>query len=209
MEAFAQAKVDMVFCLGDLTDHAPGDSEADVRENFREIMDLLQAYPFPFYLVPGNHDYLMMTGEELAELGNLPLPPYTVTAGGMDFIVLDANYRWDMRRFDRAGVEWTDANLPPEQMDYLRCALKNADKDCVILLHENIDPAVEAHHIVHNADEIRALIASSPRVKLVLQGHYHPGAENVYQGIRYLTLPAMCEGTRNPYRILDTESLHV
>jgi len=203
MDAFAAAGVDLVFCLGDLTDHAPGDSKADVRENFREIIDLLQAYPLPFYLVPGNHDYLMMTAEEMAEEGNLLIPPYTVQAGGVAFIVLDANYRSDMRRFDRAGVEWTDANLPPEQMEFLRHALESSSSDCIILIHENLDPAIDSSHRVNNAGEISALLSGYPRVKMVIQGHYHPGGENVCHGARYLTLPAMCEGTKNPYKILE------
>lgn len=203
MDAFAAAQVDLVFCLGDLTDHAPGDSAADVRENFREVMNLLQAYSLPVYLIPGNHDYLMMTAEEIAEESTLPIPPYTVHAGEFDFIILDANYRSDMRRFDRAGVEWTDANLPPEQLTYLRNALNSAQNDCIILIHENIDPAIDSSHRVNNADEIRTLLADYPRVKAVIQGHYHPGAENTYHGVRYITLPAMCEGTKNPYRILE------
>ena len=39
--------------------------------------------------------------------------------GGYQFVFLDANYRADGRRFDVAGVEWTDSNLPHEQCLFL------------------------------------------------------------------------------------------
>ena len=37
------------------------------------------------------------------------------------------------------------------------------------------------------------VLEENGRVKCVIQGHYHEGAENTVNGIRYLTLPAMCE----------------
>ena len=43
----------------------------------------------------------------------------------------------------------------------------------------------------------------SNKVSLVLQGHYHKGGDRMENGIRYLTVPAMCEGEENHYLILD------
>ena len=40
------------------------------------------------------------------------------------------------------------------------------------------------------------------RAIMVLQGHYHLGAEHTIDGIPYITIPAMCEGKDNSYRIL-------
>ena len=37
------------------------------------------------------------------------------------------------------------------------------------------------------------MLARSGRVKTVYQGHYHPGAESIHDGIKYVTFPAMCE----------------
>lgn len=203
MEAFREAQVDVCFCLGDLTDHDTGDTRESILDCLKEEMALIHSYNIPFYLVPGNHDYLMLSAEELmAEVGG-EIPPYTVEMGGYTFIVLDANYRSSLVRFDIAGVDWTDANLPPEQVTYLEQALEQAKGDCIVLVHENLDPTVERHHIIKNAEEVRGIIARSGKVKAVWQGHYHWGSEQVLDGIPYLTLAAMCEGEDNVYRIIE------
>ena len=54
-----------------------------------------------------------------------------------------------------------------------------------------MDESVE--EIMKNAAEVRKILEESGRVHLVLQGHYHPGAEHEHNGIRYTTFPAMCE----------------
>ena len=200
MDVFRAAGVDACICLGDLTDHAPTDTKEDVVSCFGEILGLIRSYNIPFYLVPGNHDYLMMTADELFKAG-IKIPPYTLSMGGYQFVFLDANYRSDGRRFDVAGVEWTDSNLPNEQCLFLNDALSKAKEPCIVCIHENLDPLVESHHIVKNSETIRQIIRESCKVKLVLQGHYHPGAERTIDGIKYVTLPAMCEGTNNSYHI--------
>ena len=200
MDAFKSASVDFCLCLGDLTDHAEGDTKADVVSCYNEVLNLIFSYEIPFYFVPGNHDYLMLGGKEIERSG-LRLPPYKFTAGDIDFILLDANYRSDGRRFDEAGVEWTDSNLPEEQCEFLREALSVGENRKIVCIHENLDPSVEARHIVKNAEQVRNIIKG--RTEIVLQGHYHPGATNIIDGIPYITLPAMCEGEENSYRILD------
>ena len=202
MESFRAAAVDLCLCLGDLIDHAPGDAREDIAACFDEALSLIRSYGIPFYLVPGNHDYLMLTGDALRGAG-IQIPPYTVSVGGYRLIVLDANYRSDGRRFDVAGVEWTDSNLPAEQCAFLRAALEDTDEACIVCIHENLDPFVESRHIVKNAEEIREIIKG--KAAMVLQGHYHPGAEHTLDGVLCLTLPAMCEGTENSYRILTLQ----
>jgi alkaline phosphatase len=201
MDVFREASVDTCICLGDLTDHAPKDTKEDVLACFHEALNMIRSYNIPFYLVPGNHDYLTMTAEEL-EKARIKIPPYTISVGGYQLILLDANYRADGRRFDVAGVEWTDSNLSQDQVDFLRYELEKANTDCIVCIHENLDPFVEMRHIIKNAEEVREIIRKSGKVKLVLQGHYHLGAERMIDDIPYITLSAMCEGTDNSYRIL-------
>ena len=82
-------------------------------------------------------------------------------------------------------------------------ALDSSDKPCVILVHENLDSEVDVHHILHHADEVRKILAVSGKVRMVLQGHFHEGASHVLDGIPYVTLPAMCEGEENAYRVIE------
>ena len=201
MEAFREEKVDACICLGDMTDHARTDTKNDTTAYYRQAIDVIQSYRIPFYFVPGNHDYLMMKGSDLFTDG-VQSPPYAISLGGYRLIFLDANFRSCGRRFDIAGEMWDDSNLPREQLEFLKNELEGASEECIIFVHENLDPFVEEHHVIKNAEEIRNIIKKSDKVKLVLQGHYHPGADHIIDGIAYVTLPAMCEGEENSYRIL-------
>ena len=203
MEAFKEAKVDMCFCLGDMTDHVEGDTKEEIVESLKKLTGLIYSYNIPFYLIPGNHDYLMTTGEDMREACKEKLPPCVIKTDKYDFILLDANYRSSMVRFDIAGVVWTDANLPPEQIEFLKNALEKSDKECIIMVHENLDPTLDKSHIIKNSDEARKIIKESNKVKMVLHGHYHGGAENIIDGIPYITLPAMCERNEGYFRILE------
>ena len=198
---FVEEKVDFCVCLGDLVDLTPTHEEEIAC--LQEIMEVVKDSGLKFYFVPGNHDYTSFSGEELVDLIGQPLPPYCFEAGEIRFIALDGNFRADMRRFDVAGTVWTDAWLPPEQVEFLKEALDSSDKPCVILVHENLDSEVDGHHILHNADEVRKILADSGKVRMVVQGHFHEGASHVLDGIPYVTLPAMCEGEENAYRVIE------
>lgn len=200
LDCFAKENVSLVLCLGDLTDHC--DSHEEAKQCLAELMELIRNSGIPFRNVTGNHDYLDCTPDDFHEQG-LDLPPYAEQFGDYLFIFLDGNYRSDMRRFDIAGVEWTDSNLPPEQLAFLSDTLANADRQCIVCIHENLDPGVEKHHIVKNAEEARRIIEESGKVPLVMQGHYHPGAESLIGNTRYKTFPAMCEGRENRYFVIE------
>lgn len=200
MEAFRAAKVDLCLCLGDLTDLAPGDTKLHAVKCLYDILELIRSYNIPFCFVPGNHDFLVLKREDFQAAG-VQTPPYATSIGGYRFIFLDANYRFDMRHFDVAGEKWTDANLPEEQCRFLEDALNTAAEPCIVCIHENLDPFVENDYIVKNADCVREIIKG--KATMVLQGHYHEGAERVIDGIPYVTFCAMCEGTDNAYRIIE------
>ncbi|MBE6673622.1 MAG: hypothetical protein E7596_00785 [Ruminococcaceae bacterium] len=202
MEEFNKSGVDLCICMGDLTDHAKGDTRADAKSNLKKIMALINSYKIPFYLVVGNHDYLMLNSDDLKE-ENIDTPPYKIETEEYNFIALDGNYRSDMERFDKAGVVWDDSNLPPFQLDYLRKSLASSQKPCIVLVHENLDPTVQEQHIIKNATEVRKIIKESGKVKMVIQGHFHEGSYQIIDGIPYLTLKAMCQGEENPYVILE------
>ena len=203
MEAFKENGVDICFCLGDMTDHVEGDTREEIVDSLNKLADLIFSFGIPFYLIPGNHDYLMTSGEDIkmACMGNTA--PCVVKTEKYDFILLDANYRSNMERFDVAGVVWTDANLPPHEIEFLEKALCESDKECFVLVHENLDPYLDKSHIIKNSDVARKIIKDSGKVKAVIQGHYHGGAERIIDGIPYITLPAMCEHKDGYYKILD------
>ena len=201
MTCFKEQKVDMCFCLGDLTDCPQGITKEEALRNLDEILSLIRSYEIPFYLIPGNHDFLLLTREDLANAG-VKTPPYIVESE-YNFVILDANYRSNMVHFDTAGVVWTDPNLPKEQVSFLEHALKESTKEVIVMVHENLDPTLEESHIIKNAEEIRKIISSSKKVKMVIQGHFHGGNDIFIDGINYYTVKGMCQGNDNPYFILE------
>ena len=201
MNAFRDATVDLCVCLGDFIDKGTTSEEPLVC--ISEAMDLIRSYNIPYRIIPGNHDYTVFKAEEFSEKTGCHIPPYIWESETHLLIFLDASYRSNEERFDIAGVEWKDSNLPKWQIDYLEKVLTQTDKQCVVFLHECISTDVNSDHRVKNADEIRLVLEKSRRVNLVLQGHYHKGSDVTEKGIRYLTLPAMCEGENNSFLILD------
>lgn len=201
MDAFADAQVELVICMGDLIDK--GETPEEPVQCLTEAMNVIRSYGIPYYILPGNHDYAAFNAEAFSARTKCHTPPYVLNTASHLLVFLDANYREDYRRFDVAGVEWKDSNLPPEQLTFLKYTLAAATKPCIVLLHENLDDAVQINHVVKNAADARSIIENSGKVSLVLQGHYHKGADRLINGIRYLTLPAMCEGEDNHYLILD------
>ena len=201
MEHFKAQKVDICFCLGDLTDSPEGVTKDDAKRNLEEILCLINSYGIPFYLVPGNHDFITLTREDLLRAG-IKTPPYVVE-NEYSFIILDANYRSNMEHFDTAGVVWTDSNLPKEQIDFLKTALNESKKNVIVLVHENLDPSLEETHIIKNANEIREIIKNSGKVKMVIQGHFHGGNEIMVDDIPYFTVGGMCEKDINPYFVKE------
>lgn len=201
MDAFQAASVDFCVCLGDLID--VGESKEASLKCCQEAIALIQSYGIPYQLIPGNHDYTIFSAEQFFELTDCSPLPCVIETDTHTLVFLDASYRSDYRRFDIAGVEWKDSNLPPFQLEFLKRGLMESDKPCIVLLHECLDSDVCPNHRVKNAEAIRSILEESQKVNLVLQGHYHKGADRVENGIRYLTVPAMCEGEENHYLILD------
>lgn len=201
MENFVREGVSYAVCMGDLTDREETHDAELAR--LREITALIRSFGIPTCLIPGNHDYASFSAHELETVGGFRIPPYSVDLPGLCWIVLDANYRSGGGRFDVVGTDWKDANLPPEQIGFLREKLAQTASPCWVLVHENLDPGVQTDHIIRNAAQVREILRESGKVRMVLQGHYHPGAEHTVDGIPYLTVPALCEGETLPYRILE------
>lgn len=206
MEAFSRQGVEICFCLGDLVDRAKGDTKNDVLENLRSVWDLISSFEIPFYLVPGNHDFVDLTRKDFKQMG-ISLPDSAVSSVETDeckFVMIDANVRSSGRHFDEEGHVWDDANLTNQSVNTLAKELASAEnKRCMVLVHENLDPTVQEQHIIKNAEEIRRVIKESGAVNTVIQGHYHEGSDYDEESVHYHALPAMCIGESNYFEIME------
>jgi len=207
MEDFKKNRADLVMCLGDMGDI--GEHRENSQKDLKELVEMIRSYGIPFLYVAGNHDFKVAYIEELGNLVNLPVPPMTYDTEEYRFICLDANYESNGKHYSPDGYDWTDVNVPEEQLEYLRQALAGTEKECIIAIHEPIDKESAKRSrfgegaSTNNAAEIREILEASGKVRLVLQGHLHEYYNICKNGIRYITVTGMCEGTPNHYMLLD------
>ena len=200
MTYFKEQNTNIVICLGDLTDDC-----IDVSDNPKaliKITEMINSFGIKFYSLMGNHDCLSFTKEEFDALTNGFYPPFKIENDESALIFLDANFEENGEKYKKGDIDWTNTFLPQEQIEALIQELKSS-KDKYIFIHQNIDNTVQEHHIVRNADRIREILENASNVKMVIQGHFHQGNDREINGIKYHTLPAMCEGHNNYFEIIE------
>lgn len=210
-DEFEKQKVDLIICLGDLCDVDLSDNKFDSIKCLKEIVTKMKSSSIPFLFITGNHDSLCTDLNELQKIIGSPLAPATYETDQYRFICLDANFNSDMQHFSPAGFDWTDVNLPLNQIEFLKNALETSSKECIVLIHEPIDSKTKECYRVNNAPIIREILEKSGKVKLVIQGHKHYFDDYIENNIRYVTVNGMCEGKENRFMICDydTKSLKI
>ena len=142
------------------------------------------------YCLMGNHDAFVLTPQRFYSVLGTESPKSTCI-DGRNLVFLDACYFSSGEHYAPGDSDWTDTFYP--FADKLKAELEALSFPTYVFIHQNIDPEIPCNHRLFNADEILHIIEQRGIVKAVFQGHYHPGAESVHSGIRYITLPAMCE----------------
>ena len=189
-ERFQTDKPDFVVELGDFIDAA--DSPATELAYLRRVNEVFRTIPGPKHCVLGNHCVETLTKREFLDGVGQRESFYSFDAGGFHFVVLDACFRADGAPYGRNNSVWSDANIPPHELEWLRDDLKATTKPTIVFAHQRLDEA--GKHAVRNAAEVRKLLEASGRVTAVLQGHSHKNDHQEINGIHYTTLVAMVEG---------------
>ena len=180
--------VSLFVCLGDFI-NMEWSAEQDAK-NAADAAAVLNASGIPCICCMGNHDCEALPVEEFrAATGFQTAPCIYDLPSGKRLVFLDANFDSSFRPYERHHVNWTDANVPPEEMAWLKEVL--AGRQAEVFIHQNLEPEAEPHHRVKNADEVLSVLKENS-VSRVWQGHYHYGASSVFEGIDILTLKAMC-----------------
>jgi len=120
------------------------------------------------------------------------------------YVVLDANYKSDGSHYDHGNFDWTDANIPPEELTWLKQELAEAPNFVIVFIHQLLDGIGPVY--VNNAADVRQILQASGKVLAVFQGHHHSGSYSNIAGIHYYTLKAMVEGSgleNNSYAIAE------
>ncbi len=198
---FKKQGVERILCLGDLVD--TDDTAEQNAENLRRAASLLAETGLPCCCCMGNHDAALFSKNEFANLTGFTLAPAVIKAENAALILLDANFNLDGSPYEPGKVNWTETVISQAQILWLKQTLADCrGLDVYVFIHQNLDPAVDTSHVVQNAAEVNRILADGGNVRAVYQGHYHPGAVNVHNGIPYITLQAMCEGTENSFRVI-------
>ncbi len=179
--------VELIVCLGDFINT---ESPAADRENLEKASEIFKKSGIKCICCMGNHDGEVFTREEFAAVTGFATAPCAIdTDKGNRLVFLDANYDSSYAPYKPHAVDWTDSNLPKRELEWLDETLEN--KKCAVFIHQNVYPEAEIHHRVKNYASLLDILTRHD-VTDVFQGHYHYGADTVYEGIKMTTLKAMC-----------------
>ncbi len=210
-EQFQKDEPDFVIELGDFIDAA--DSVEVEKGYLKRINREFAAVPGNKHYVLGNHCVYTLTKDEFLDGVGQKKSYYSFDTGGFHFVVLDSCFRSDGTPYGRKNFQWTDPNIPAEQIEWLQADLKIAKGKTIVFAHQRLD--VSNHYGVKNAAEVRRVLEDSGKVLAVLQGHSHKNDHQEIAGIHYCVLAAMVEGSgeqNNGYStmdILDNDTIRI
>jgi hypothetical protein len=202
-------KVDFLIEVGDFKDQNQPGVEDKTLGHLQTIEAAFRRFKGRRYHVLGNHDMDSISKRQfLSHVENTGIEAgrsyYSFDAGGLHFVVLDANYRPDGSDYDHGNFDWTSANIPAGELDWLSRDLTACSGPVVIFVHQRLDG--EGMVFVKNAAQVRRVLQTSKRVLAVFQGHDHDGDYRLMDGIPYYTLKAVVEGhgaDNNSYAIVE------
>jgi alkaline phosphatase len=199
---FQQDQPDHVVELGDFIDAA--DSVEVEKRYLNRINKGFAALPGRKHYVLGNHCVDTLTKEEFLDGVGQQKSYYSFDAGGFHFVVLDACFRSDGKPYGRKNFQWTDPNIPANQVEWLRADLEATSGKAIIFVHQRLD--VSNNYAVKNAAQVRQVLEGSGKVLAVFQGHSHQNDLKDVNGIHYCVHRAMVEGSgeqNNGYSTVD------
>lgn len=202
-------RVDFLIELGDFKDQDRPAVERKTLSYLQAIEAVFRGFHGPRYHVLGNHDMDSISKQQfLSCVTNTGVSGrrsyYSFDMKGLHCIVLDASYKADGSDYDHGNFDWTDANVPAHELDWLQRDLAASRGPVVVFIHQLLDGTGPVY--VKNASEVRPVLEASGRVLAVFQGHHHEGAYSCINNIHYYTLRAMVEGAggeNNSYAIVE------
>ena len=120
---------------------------------------------------------------------------------------MDACHRADGVAYGRQNFDWKEADIPEAQEAWLRTTLEESKEPALVFVHHRLD--LENHYAVKSAASVRQILQESQKVAAVFQGHNHLNEHKTIEGIHYLTMQAMIEGSwphQNAFSILSFDS---
>lgn len=180
-----------------------GDLVADPSEsNLREVRKILNGLRVPYHVVPGNHDIPSRKSPDAGKTGSASFTSVFEgrgPRGGRSFWSLDPKKGWHLVGLDSTIRGTWRGRIGAEQLRWLeQDLLENVGKRTIVLSHHGLI----AHHpwdgqgswkgyMADNADKVRAILERYRDVILVVTGHHHWCAHRSWNGIEYVSSPAL------------------
>lgn len=206
MSVFAKVYVDGVMELGDCIDSANSHETDKQKQYISDVFGELRSIQKPVWGVLGNHCLQLLSKKEFLAAAGLKRPYYSFTRGRWHVVVLDACYRKDGTPYERGNYEWTDCDVPWQELDWLKHDLAQFHrKKTVIFVHQRIDGAPGDAFSANSSTEVRATLEKAGNVAAVFQGHDHRGDFKEINGIKYVTLSGLIENEypANAFSVLE------
>jgi alkaline phosphatase len=201
---FERDKPSFIVELGDLIDAA---ASVETEQSYLKTINRpFSAICKDRHYVLGNHCVDTLHKDEFLGTVEQEKSYYSFDRGGFHFVVLDSCFRSDGQPYGRKNFQWTDANIPAAEIEWLEGDLKASDKPVIVFAHQRLDVS-NSHGVKNNAD-VRKVLEASRRVLAVFQGHSHQNDLKEIGGIHYCTLVAMVEGSgakNNGYSVMEIE----
>ncbi len=202
-------RLDFLIELGDFKDQNRPPVEQRTLSYLQVAEKVFQGFDGPTFHVLGNHDMDSISKMQfLTRVENTNIESgrgyYSFDLNTLRCVVLDANYKADGTDYDHGNFDWTDANIPSEELDWLKQDLDTAPGSVIVFIHQLLDGVGSVY--VNNAADVRQILQASGRVLAVFQGHHHSGSYSNIAGIHYYTLKAVVEGSgpeNNSYAIAE------
>lgn len=207
----AQLDLDFLLLPGDLTQHGEP-------ENHRWLADRLAQFPYPAYVVPGNHDVPQRFATEQS-IGLADFPNYYEKFGyidpaqlyytcevlpGVRLIGLNSN------GFDAEGKQLGVGQIDQAQLAWLSGILAQVQAETVlVMVHHNViehlpnqsKNPMGQRYMLGNGAELLALLKKAG-VQLLFTGHLHVQDVAQQQNIYEITTGSLVSYP-HPYRILE------
>ncbi len=205
VEWLAKKNLPFTLHLGDLIDR-------DFK-SFATVMPLFNGLGHQVRHLLGNHDYSVTDGEKgrILEVAVMPCEHYQFRNSGVRFVMLDTNdlstYRHPagspqgleseerLKKLAETGATnakpW-NGGISEAQLKWLDAELTAADTEkerIIICGHHPLLPATG--YQVWNAEEVLAVIDRHPSVVAYFNGHNHAGAEEIRNGVPYITFKSV------------------
>ena len=201
---FDKHKPDFVVELGDFID--AGNSVDIEKRYLHTVNQTFSAISKDRHYVLGNHCVDTLTKEEFLGVVEQDQSYYSFERSGFHFVVLDSCFRSDGQPYGRKNFEWTDANIPAAELEWLEGDLKASNQPVVVFAHQRLD--VNNSYGIQNQAAVRKVFETSGKLLAVFQGHSHENDLKEIGDIPYCTLAAMVEGAgpeNNSYSVMEIE----